>query len=292
MPRRHLTTWFFIKGWRIDDRRSPGRRVDSANLGTREEMSDVFQLFQQPTFLLNGMVGVGILLLWLRGVESRRRLMAVTVPYVLLNIACTRVAGVLLQTALIAPYPPIDTLPEDSQAIVVLAGYAYAVSELHNGPSLGSDTLHRCDLAADLYTRGRKTRIVTTGGPSGGDAAQPACAALMRDYLIERGIDRDHITVEPNSQNTYENAVETCRLLKADNIRHVVLVTDAEHMRRAVACFRKQGIEVAAAPTQFHLLGLKHTLGDVLPNPREASDFEMSFREWLGIFYYRLRGRL
>lgn len=255
-------------------------------------MSDLFQLCQQPTFLLNLALALAIAWMWRKRVESRVKLWCVTIPFVLLGLACTRVAGVLLQATLVASIQPLDALPDEAQAIVVLSGYAHSSTGEFKRPELGSDTLHRCELAAHLYPADGRIPIVTSGGPVGGSASQPSIAALMRDFLVQRGIDQANIIVEPASQNTYENAVESCRLLKERGIQRIVLVTDAEHMRRSAACFRKQGMEVTAAPTRFHLIGLEHTLGDYLPNPREAGDFEMAFREWLGIAYYWMRGRL
>jgi len=230
--------------------------------------------------------------MWRNRTESRKKLLALTIPYVLLCLATTRLAGYWVQATLAAPYPPIARLPDDTEAVVVLAGYAYSSSNVYQHADLGSDTLHRCELAAELCTKDRQALLVTSGGPVQGDASQPAIAALMRDYLVKRGVDADRIIVESASQNTYENAVESCRLLGERKIRRIVLITDAEHMRRSVACFEKQGMEVTAAPTRFHELALGRTAVDYLPNPRAAEDFEMGFHEWLGIAYYRLRGRL
>ncbi len=255
-------------------------------------MNDLFQLLQQPTFLLYVAVGVAIAWMWRNRTESRKKLLALTIPYVLLGLATTRLAGYWVQATLAAPYPPIARLPDDTEAVVVLAGYAFSSGNIYQHADLGSDTLHRCELAAELCTKDRQTLLVTSGGPVQGDASQPAIAALMRDYLVKRGVDADRIIVESASQNTYENAVESCRLLGERKIRRIVLITDAEHMRRSVACFEKQGMEVTAAPTRFHELALGRTAVDYLPNPRAAEDFEMGFHEWLGIAYYRLAGRL
>lgn len=255
-------------------------------------MKDLFQLLQQPTFLLYAALGVAIAWMWRKRTESRKKVLALTIPYVLLGLATTRVAGYWVQATLASPYPPIARLPDDAEAVVVLAGYAFTSSNVYQHADLGSDTLHRCELAAELCADNHKILLVTSGGPVQGDTSQPSIAALMRDYLVQRGVDGDQILVESISQNTYENAVESCKLLGERKIHRIVLVTDAEHMRRSVACFQKQGMEVTAAPTRFHELALGRTAVDYVPNPREAGDFEMGFHEWLGIAYYRLRGRL
>lgn len=255
-------------------------------------MDELFQLCQQPTFLLNVAVAAGIAALWRKRVASRAQLLCVTIPFLLLNLACTRAAVVALQSTLTGSLQSLDSLPSDAQAVVVLAGYAHSTTDGYPRPELGDDTLCRCEVAAHLCRSSRQIPILTTGGPVDGDASQPAIASLMRDYFVRCGFDGDGIIVEPTSRSTYENAVETCRLLKERNIDRIVLVTDAAHMRRAVACFRKQGMHVTPAPARYHEVRWKFTVGDFLPNPRVAEDFEFIFHEWLGIAYYHLRDRI
>ena len=72
----------------------------------------------------------------------------------------------------------------------------------------------------------------------------------MRDFLIEQGIEDSCLIVESQSENTYENAVESGKLLRTRGVRHVVLITDADHMFRASRCFRKQGLEVTPSPVR------------------------------------------
>lgn len=116
-------------------------------------------------------------------------------------------------------------------------------------------------------------------------------AQVMRDFLLGQGVEETSLIVEGRSENTYENAVESGKLLRAREIRHIVLITDAEHMLRASGCFRKQGLEVTPSPVR-HWEALQNNLDDYLPNPREAGDFELAVLEWQKIAYYWIRGRL
>lgn len=59
---------------------------------------------------------------------------------------------------------------------------------------------------------------------------------------------------ETRSRDTRENARWTVRLLQADGIRHVVLVTHAYHMNRAVRAFREaagDALRITPAPMGF-----------------------------------------
>ena len=57
--------------------------------------------------------------------------------------------------------------------------------------------------------------------------------------------------IEPGSRDTAENAAFSVRMLKADGVKRILLVTDAMHMPRARVAFQRAGIEVVDAPTMF-----------------------------------------
>jgi uncharacterized SAM-binding protein YcdF (DUF218 family) len=61
--------------------------------------------------------------------------------------------------------------------------------------------------------------------------------------------------VEDQSLNTAENAIFSSKMLKEAGITHVLLVTHAWHMKRAVAAFAANGMSVTPAPTAFYLPG-------------------------------------
>jgi uncharacterized SAM-binding protein YcdF (DUF218 family) len=256
-------------------------------------MHTAFSLFLQPTFLLYLLLGVAIANLWRNGKESRIRLLLVTVPFLLLSLACTRAAGIVAHRALEWRYQPLHQVPEDTQAIVVLAGYVRPGDSQQPEPELGTDTLYRCVHAAQLYQNAAgKYPLLVSGGPIKGDARQRTLAGAMRDFLIGQGVAATDLIVEDRSINTYENAVESAKLLKTRGVRRIVLVTDAEHMLRSAACFRKQHLEVTPAPVRRQEFVFPANLDDYVPNPREAGDFELATREWLAIAYYWACDRL
>jgi uncharacterized SAM-binding protein YcdF (DUF218 family) len=51
---------------------------------------------------------------------------------------------------------------------------------------------------------------------------------------VEHGVKRADLIVEKGARSTHENALETRKLLERREIREVILVTEATHMRRAV----------------------------------------------------------
>jgi uncharacterized SAM-binding protein YcdF (DUF218 family) len=249
------------------------------------------RLLLQPTFLLYVALGLAIANLWRKRKESRGRLLLVVIPFLLLSLTCTRATGYFAHAALEWPYSASDEVPGDAQAIVVLSGYARGPDGILPRPELGSDTLYRCVHAARLHQKAKNLPVLVTGGPIEGTRPAMSIAQFMKDFLVDQGVEKATLIVEGLSRNTYENAVESSKLLRERGIRRIVLVTDAEHMLRASACFRKQGMEVSPSPVR-NSETLQNNLDDYLPNPREAGDFELATLEWEKIVYYWLRGRL
>jgi uncharacterized SAM-binding protein YcdF (DUF218 family) len=182
-------------------------------------------------------------------------------------------------------------VPGDAQAIVVLSGYARGADDALPKPELGTDTLYRCLHAARLHQKAKGLPILVSGGSILGSHSETSIAQLMRDFLLGQGVEDAGLIVEGRSRSTYENAVESSKLLQVRGIRRIVLVTDAEHMLRASACFRKQGMEVTPSPVR-PWEAIRNNLDDYLPNPREAGDFELAVLEWQKIAYYWMQGRL
>jgi uncharacterized SAM-binding protein YcdF (DUF218 family) len=114
----------------------------------------------------------------------------------------------------------------------------------------------------------------------------------MRDFFLELGIPPSDLIVEDRSRTTYENAVETAKLLRQIGVRKVILVTDATHMARAVGVFRKQGIESIPSSSRYRATRYEFSVADLMPNPSAAQACQEAFQEWLGIVWYRLSGNL
>jgi len=115
----------------------------------------------------------------------------------------------------------------------------------------------------------------------------------MRDFLLQQpGISESDLIVEGRSGTTYENAVETRRLLDERGIHKVVLVTDAPHLGRAVACFRKQGMDVVPCGCRYRTGRMEWSVGMFVPDLGSSGGCQEALHEWLGTAWYRLRGRL
>ena len=157
--------------------------------------------------------------------------------------------------------------------------------------------------AAWLYQQGAAPHVLASGGVVGvdGPALQPG-AETMAQLLGIMGVPPAAVWWESRSRNTYENAVETKKLLDPKGIRRIILVTSALHMPRARAIFSKLGFDVIPAPTDYTATAAAWDYY-LTPNPTiqvfnlfpttEALDNTMrALKEYVGIAVYRLRGWL
>ena len=102
---------------------------------------------------------------------------------------------------------------------------------------------YRVPVAVDAYKAGRSSKILLCGGklrdfPDG----RYSEAEYMRKAAMELGVCEKNIILENNSLNTVDNLrnalIELQGAFGLNNIRRVLLVTTAYHMRRSLAITR------------------------------------------------------
>jgi uncharacterized SAM-binding protein YcdF (DUF218 family) len=244
----------------------------------------------RPAVIAYVSVALALVALW-RSRASRRRLVALSVAVLLLALLSLPVTSYLALGSLEWPYPPLASRPADAPAIVVLAGSIWPAAPDESRFEPGTDTIYRCLRAAELY-RADPCPILLSGGKVHPTDAGPPLAEVMRDFLLTQGVGPDDLIVESSSRTTYENAVDSARLLNDRDIHRIVLVTDAAHLRRAVACFRKQGLDVVPCGCHYRALGRSGGPADYLPDPSAAAGVEEAAHEWFGLALYWLTGRI
>lgn len=113
---------------------------------------------------------------------------------------------------------------------------------------------------------------------------------LARLYLL-CGMDQNDILIEDHSLNTYENALYSKPILEATGEQRFLLITSAAHIRRAVACFEKQGLNVQPFPVMQGVGNRRWEL-DYLFVPQVANfhKWHSLIHEWVGFATYKFRG--
>jgi uncharacterized SAM-binding protein YcdF (DUF218 family) len=174
---------------------------------------------------------------------------------------------------LVERYPPVDlTLAANAQAIVILGGGGLrALAPEYAGPAAEPLMLERLSYGAYLAQKTGLPVLVT------GFALE---ARAMHDTL-RRNFGIEARWVDSSAYDTFQNARNSARLLKADGVRRVVLVTRATHMWRSVQEFTDAGLDVVPAPAgnfaarDFGVLSL-------MPNSEALLRSEAAVYEMLG----------
>ena len=182
------------------------------------------------------------------------------------------------------PQVPIAAVPH-TQAIVVLGGTVSPPSGKSTEINLGR--AGRVWYAAKLFHAGKAPLVLLSGG---GDLERQAFseARAMAVFMQDLGVPAQAIALEETSRNTRQNADYSAALLKARDIEHILLVTSALHMPRALALFKAQGLEVTPAPTDFEA-GQEppHGLLAWLPDAGALNGSALAMKELVGLWVGR-----
>lgn len=185
------------------------------------------------------------------------------------------------------PARPIAELPP-ADAILLLGGVTRPAPPPGDFPELG-DAADRVVHAARLYHAGKAPIVVASGGRLPWQQG-PAEAESLGVVLEALGVPASAIVREDASTNTYENCVNSKRLLEARGAHDVLLVTSALHMRRAFATCRTAGLALRAAPTDFQVAGRARLGGGLVPEPEALLLTHLTLHERLGFWVYQRRG--
>jgi uncharacterized SAM-binding protein YcdF (DUF218 family) len=165
-------------------------------------------------------------------------------------IGSSGVPGSLLG-ALERPYAGVrlDALPK-ADAIVVLGGGAatsrYEAEGVHF--TMAGD---RIVMGHALFRLGKAPILLLGGNANKLDKIVRFESNIVRDLLVTWGIPADAIIPLGGNEDTHDEALKTRALAAERGWHRVLLVTSANHMRRASAVFRAQGLEVIPVPCNF-----------------------------------------
>jgi uncharacterized SAM-binding protein YcdF (DUF218 family) len=196
---------------------------------------------------------------------------------------------------------PPESTPH-AEVIVLLGGgtesrdYPRPMTEVN---SAGDRVLY----AAQLYHDGAAPFILASGGNVSFRSIQSSSPAEdMQNILLLTGVPSDAIWLQPDSENTHDDAVYSAQMLEEKGINEIILVTSAMHMPRAKALFEAQGLTVIPAPVDFTVTeqnwkstfqpNFGEAIINLLPNSSALGLTTNALKEYLGMLIYSLRGWL
>lgn len=143
-----------------------------------------------------------------------------------------------------------------------------------------------------LYKMGFVDKILVSGGSGRLVKIEEKEAETVASALRLMGVPSEDIITENNSKNTHESAVEVKKILALITTPDkCILVTSGYHIRRAAACFKKEGFAMDTFATDFLSHKRSYTF-DVLFIPRVDSivAWNALIKEWVGFVAYWISG--
>ena len=200
----------------------------------------------------------------------------------------TRPVADMLLLPLERPYAGMPR-PEAADAVVVMGGFMDRHRSAPDRPEFreGVDRF----LEGVMLARQIPGSVLIFAGGSGDllDRSNPE-ALLAAGYAARLGIPPERIRAESASRNTWENAVETRRILEQEGLHTVVVVTSAYHMRRTLASFHRAGMAPIPHAVDFQNRYPRYDVLSVVPSPTSLGDSALALKEYLGLLAYRIKG--
>jgi uncharacterized SAM-binding protein YcdF (DUF218 family) len=260
-------------------------------------LSKFLPLFLYPLGLLTILL-VAVLTLWKKPRLAKTILIA---ALIILFLGGNRYVASAVARSLEWQYLPQEiTTPVDS--IVILGGGTEPAIDPRQSVEVNAAG-DRVVYGAILANQFPGATVIVSGGDIDFlDLASSSPAEDMVDLLALMGIPDENVLIQGESQNTYEDALYTCAMLKENSLQNTLLVTSATHMPRSVAVFQKQGCEVIAAPTDFIVTkaawqklwhpNVEEFLINLIPSYSNLSTLTKSMKEYFGLWVYRIQGYL
>jgi uncharacterized SAM-binding protein YcdF (DUF218 family) len=166
--------------------------------------------------------------------------------------------------------------------VVVLGGGTSSDPSIPLTARLSDATLARLVEGVSLHRQMPGSRLVLSGAVKSGSETES-----MSAVALALGVAREDIVVDAESPDTQTQARNIRKIVKGEPC---VLVTSAAHMRRAMALFRKVGLDPIPAPT--HYLARANTglsAADFYPSIGGLMTAQIAAYEYLAIAWAALR---
>jgi uncharacterized SAM-binding protein YcdF (DUF218 family) len=176
-----------------------------------------------------------------------------------------------------------------AEAIVHCGGLLSASPHDVSGANF-SDAVDR--LLCSVEAARRLSLPLVLGGGAAGGRSDITEASIERAWLTSLGQTNLALLELGVCKNTHEEALSAARLAKRQGWKRILLVTSAIHMDRALAAFRRTGLEVVPLACDFD--GAANPASRwrfrLFPSVESAALFKLWLTEEVGFCYYRLRG--
>jgi uncharacterized SAM-binding protein YcdF (DUF218 family) len=187
------------------------------------------------------------------------------------------------------PRPPND--PANLECLVVLGGGFTNDVDTQRGGYEINDAGDRFVEVIRLAKKYPGMRIIVSGGDGFITGGYLGDAVIAERMFTTFGIEKGRILQDGSSRTTFENAINTKKLLDSNGLSHCLLITSGFHMPRSVGIFRKLGIDIIPWVTDYRSVGNEHLRFDISQPEANASLLAIATKEWIGMVGYYAAGR-
>ncbi len=175
--------------------------------------------------------------------------------------------------------------------VVVLGGGTYPPGPLRPLADLSRYSYPRFYHGVRIFRQSHAHLLAFCGGPIREGVVSEG--EVMKAMALGLGVPEEKVLAETTSRTTFENITNLSRLLPAGQNRRIGLVTSAVHMRRAYSVFCRQFPHeiVVPIPVQATYDPCGWDYRSLLPNANNMDRSTMALHEWIGLVWYKLRGR-
>ncbi|MFH2138216.1 MAG: envelope biogenesis factor ElyC [Candidatus Omnitrophota bacterium] len=229
----------------------------------------------------------GIFLLWFSKKQKTGKVL-ITLGVILLILSSFSATASAILRPIEYKYPAFDSSHlTKADFVVVLGGGHTSNSELPLLSQIGSASLVRLIEGIRIQREIKGSKLLL----SAGKVFDPVSTAeIMRKTAKSLGVREEDIIIEDKSKDTKDQA----RIIKSMvKDKKFVLVTSASHMPRAMALFKKLGMEPIPASTG-HLVVKSSRLSPAVffPSSGNIDKAERAFYETMGLIWAKLRGQV
>ena len=192
-------------------------------------------------------------------------------------------------------YPiTLDNQMDSSYDVGIVLGGGMITIDAQNKRMTFRNNVDRMLQAVELYKKGKIKKMLFSSGAGSLIYRDMLESALLKKYLVSIGIPDSVILVDSLSDNTYQNAIYSKQILKKNcpNGKYL-LITSSIHMRRAMGCFKKAGINIVPYSTNKQIgrfvFDFKHYL---IPSIEAFGAWDSLIHELVGCIVYRIKGYL
>ena len=140
----------------------------------------------------------------------------------------------------------------------------------------------------DILNMGKAQKLIFTRGKMPWSNIPPE-GELLKKKAVELGVNESHILLSDIVENTAEEAVAVARLMRANGIDRILLVTSSFHMPRAKLLFDQQGVKSMPFPVDFKATGKTSNWLSFVPSASGFGRTSSGVREYIGRLYYRIK---